>query len=286
MTNVTVTIDVHALDRPEDICYCNSWLQKKGIPATFLIPTALLDKPHLVPSLKALNNNFHEIGTHAHHHSDQEKFALQHGGPSELDFLRKSFLKFSEFYGFPPKSFRSPTWCYVNRNALEILYDLGYRVDASATPQRLGLFSPYPRQNPWLCTKRKPFFIFRNLLEIPTTCFIFPLGSPTFHTFRKWGSKLFLKMFIAESKLFGNTPINLMLHVDDFVSNAPPIPKHKKHLKDLLPRTPGGIMAKHWIRETDRHKISQMTHELINQLAQYSCYTLSGLYNKLYPHMK
>jgi len=283
MIDITLTIDIHAMDRPEDIRYCNSWLKNKNIPATFLIPTALLDTPHLAPCLKELDNGLHEIGTHAHHHSDEEKYLLQKGSKDSLGFLVESHKRFIDFFGYPPKSFRSPTWCYVNQQAFEILHELGYQIDASATPQRLGIFSPYPKQNPWLKTKRQPFFIYKNLLEIPTSCLIFPLGSPSFHTFRKWGSSLFLKTFIWEAQILHNPVINLMLHADDFVPTGPSQPKSPKRLSDLIPRTPGGILAKHWIRETDRYKISQITYGLINQLHGHSFNTLSSLYDKVCP---
>ena len=283
MIHSALTIDIHAMDRPEDIRYCNSWLQKKNIPTTFLVPTALLNEPHLKACLKELANGFHEVGTHAHYHSDQEKHLLQHGTKNELSFLIESHEKFRDFYNFEPKSFRSPTWCFVNQNACEMLHDLGYQVDASATPQRLGLFSPYPKQNPWLTTKRKPFFIYKTLLEIPTNCFIFPLGSPSFHTFRHWGSLLFLKALVWEAEIFQMPTLNVMLHVDDFVSTRPAPPKPPKRLRDLLPRTPGGILAKHWIRETDPKKICQITHAVVSELANYPFYTLSSLYEKVSP---
>lgn len=282
MINVALTIDVHAMDRPEDIRYCNSWLRNHEIPATFFIPTALLENDALADCFEELNDGFHEIGTHAHFHSDHEKYCLQHGDAKDLNFLRESQRRFIHFFGTEPKSFRSPTWCKVNQSALAILHDLGYDVDASATPQRLGIFSPYPKQNPWLKTPRRPFYIHADMLEIPTTCFVFPLGSPTFHTFRNWGSRSFIKALIKEAQWCKIPTLNIMLHADDFVPHGPSVAKHPKRLRDLWPRTPGGILAKYWIRETDRMKISQTTYNIIQDLMQFPFSTLKQLYTKLH----
>ena len=64
---------------------------------------------------------------------------------------------------------------------------LEYYVDASDTPQRLGIFSPYPTQNPWLWALRRPHFICDTLLEVPTSALVFPLASPTCATLRRLG---------------------------------------------------------------------------------------------------
>ena len=43
MMQVALTIDLHAGDRPEHIDRCNNWLRAREIPATFLVPTAMLE---------------------------------------------------------------------------------------------------------------------------------------------------------------------------------------------------------------------------------------------------
>ncbi len=44
MMQVALTIDLHAGNRPEHIDRCNDWLRAREIPATFLVPTAMLEQ--------------------------------------------------------------------------------------------------------------------------------------------------------------------------------------------------------------------------------------------------
>jgi peptidoglycan/xylan/chitin deacetylase (PgdA/CDA1 family) len=115
MMQVALTIDLHAGDRPEHIDRCNDWLRAREIPATFLVPTAMLEQESFRGPIARLRNWRHDVGTHAHTHSDEEKAGLQWGTVADLDFLRVSQEAYEVFFSRPPRSFRSPTWCWINR---------------------------------------------------------------------------------------------------------------------------------------------------------------------------
>ena len=85
--------------------------------------------------------------------------------------------------------------------AFATLDELGYRVDCSSTPQRPGILSSYPLRSPWLTARREPYFVSGQLLEVPTSCFLFPLGSPTFLTLRRAGSMAFLRLLALEARV-------------------------------------------------------------------------------------
>ncbi len=281
MSTVALTIDLHTGDSPDDILRCNEWLKKANLPVTFLIPTIMLNMSKFRSAIADLITGPHELGTHSHYHNDQEKQALQIGKGRALEFLSVSKKCFEDFLGFSPHSFRSPTCCKVNDFALDELRNLDYRIDSSSTPQRLGIFSSYPFQNPWLWSKRSPYFIRDGLLEIPTSCLLFPLISPTFLSFRHSGSLAFLSLFMWEARRFDRMVINLMLHIEDFLPGGLH-PKPAYRLKDLIPRTPGGWMAKHWIRERDRTKICKLVHRMVGQLSEFEFKTLKEISKQFY----
>ncbi|OGL43582.1 MAG: hypothetical protein A2161_21555 [Candidatus Schekmanbacteria bacterium RBG_13_48_7] len=279
--NAAITIDLHEEDDPYDIAYCHEWLQNAGVPATFFIPTMLLKQTRFKQVIASLNNWEHELGTHSHCHDADEIEALKSNDIKKLKFLTVSKYCFEDFFGFSPKSFRSPAWCQLGSSALNELAWLDYAVDSSSTPQRMGIFSSYPRENPFIFTRRIPYLINETILEIPTSTFIFPFASPSFQTFRFWGSMIFLVFFLVESKLNSNVVINVQFHPGDFSPNGLDYPKPRIKLQDFLPKTPGGIKAKFWIRERNRKKISRITHSLINNLTSARFNTLYQLYNKI-----
>ncbi|MFH1313390.1 MAG: polysaccharide deacetylase family protein [Candidatus Eisenbacteria bacterium] len=276
---VAVTVDVHTTDRPRDIAYCNHWLKAAGIPGTFLIPTSMLTVRKYRHTLAALASGEHEAGTHGHFHDLSEIEALKLDGEGDIGFLARSRDCFEDFFGFPPRSFRAPCWSGLSEQSLDELCCLGYQVDSSCTPQRLGVFSSYPTENPYFWSRRTPHFINETLLEIPTSALVFPLGAPTFETFRYSGTMLFMRLLLLEARLKPDVIINFMFHVYDFSPTGRIDPAPPRSFRDLLPRTPGGFGWKRWIRETDPRNLCRTTHAMLTCLRGSDFRTLSGFYS-------
>ena len=146
---IALTVDIHAEDRPADIGCAARWLREAGIPATFFVPSALFEHDAFRPHLVRLPTLGHEVGSHGHRHDFTEIRALMRGETADLAFLRRSHALYQEIFGSAPIAFRSPAWCPLGPAAIAMLVALGYRVDSSATPQRLPIFSSTPYANTW-----------------------------------------------------------------------------------------------------------------------------------------
>ena len=197
---IALTVDVHAEDRPADIRRAAAWLYEHGIPATFFVPSALFEDARFRPHVIRLPSLGFEVGSHGHQHDFIEIHALMRGGATDLDFLRLSHALYQEVLGDPPISFRSPAWCPLGPDAIAALVKLGYRVDSSATPQRLPIFSSTPYANTWLFARRTPYELAPGLLEVPTSCLLLPAASPTWLTLRRRASLAFLRLLLWEAR--------------------------------------------------------------------------------------
>jgi len=109
---------------------------------------------------------------------------------------------------------------------------------------------------------------------VPTSALVFPLASPTFATLRRLGSLAFLALFVLEAKLVRRRVVNLMLHVDEFAQEGAQTPRPAYRLGDLLPRTPGGIKAKLWLRERDPMNLHRTFRALLERLRPHNFRTL------------
>jgi len=215
--SLVITIDVHRGDDARAIDHCSGWLEERSLPATFFVPTALLRDDRLGPALRRLGSSVHAIGTHAHLHSRVEVAALREDDRRALSFLADSRDLHEAVYGQAPEFFRAPRWCAMSDGAFATLDALGYRVDCSATPQRPGILSADLLRSPWLRSPREPYFVSGRLLEVPTSCFLFPLASPTFRTLRRAASVAFFRLLALEAKLRSSLVLNLMFHPGDFL---------------------------------------------------------------------
>jgi peptidoglycan/xylan/chitin deacetylase (PgdA/CDA1 family) len=284
-----LTFDLHASDRAEDILACAQWLERHALPATFFIPTALLDEPGFEPALRAIDNGLNDLGTHGHKHDIAEMTALKSAdpGPQDLDFLDLSAELFQRFFGRSARVFRSPTWCYVNHPAALRLSELGYTVDSSATPQRPGLLSSHPWENPWLFSQRSPYYRTPSLLEIPTSCMLLPLNRTAFSLLRMPGTLAFVSLFMAEASLFPERSVVMQLHPDDLVPTAQDEPRSFR-LRDLLPLRGSGIVARYWLIDTNRHRSVARTIGACDALgvAGFEFLTLSQIHDRQQPALK
>jgi len=211
----------------------------------------------------------HEVGTHSHRHDTRERLALSAKQGASLDFLTRSALDFAEAFGREARSFRSPCWCGLSEAALDQLALLGYRVDSSSTPQRIGLLSSAPFENPWLFSARAPTFLRPTLLEIPSTSFIVPFGRMLLGIARLAGSRGLTAFFAAEAMLSAAV-VTIQLHPSDFLSDHPHGSTQRRFaLRDLVPRRGRGILARHWLADLDPLRLSQRVWAVLKQLQTF-----------------
>lgn len=268
---IALTVDIHAEDRPADVGRAAGWLHEQGIPATFFIPSALLEHPDFRPHIIALPALGFEVASHGHQHDYTEIRALMRGRGADLDFLRRSHNLYRDTFGCAPVSFRSPAWCPLGQAAIDTLVALSYRVDSSATPQRLPIFSSTPYANTWLCAQRSLHELAPGLLEAPTSCLLLPAASPTFLTLRRRAASAFLRLLLWEAQRWPDRVPCVQLHVSDFVPDAPPPPPEEKFgLGSFLPRRDGGLRFKVFLRERDPARVSRITQEIVGVLCQQS----------------
>jgi len=199
MMPIALTVDVHAEDRPADVSRAACWLYEHGLQATFFVPSALFEDAGFRHHLVRLPSQGFEVGSHGHQHDFAEIRALMRGRAADLGFLRRSHALYQETFSDAPVSFRSPAWCPLGPAAIDMLVALGYRVDSSATPQRLPIFSSTPYANTWLFVRRAPYELAPGLLEVPTSCLLLPAASPTWLTPRRWITAAFLRLLLWET---------------------------------------------------------------------------------------
>jgi hypothetical protein len=272
---VTVTIDVHESDTPRAVDTCSAALAERGVTATFFVPSALFHHDRLGPAVRRLGETTHAIGSHGHLHDQSEILALR--GRDGLGFLTESRDRFAQFYGYAPRFFRSPCWCELSDAAFVTLARLGYRVDCSSTPSRPGLLSSEPLANPWLSSPRKPYFVCGSLLEVPTSCLLLPLGSPTFLVLRTRASIAFCRLLLWEATVRPEIVVNVMLHTADFLDDWG-YGRLPFSLSDLLPQRDGGLTWRRFLRMSDPRRISSCVGAVVGSLGPVT--TLEDVYER------
>jgi hypothetical protein len=281
-----LTVDLHDGDEPSEIERCSDWLAAERAPATFFIPTTMLAIPRLRRALQHLAASGHELGTHGHFHRGEEALALQTGSRAAVSMLERSHGCFSDFFVRAPLYFRSPGWCGLGERSVEALNDLGYLVDASSTPQRPGILSSLPGHNPWLFSRRRVHPLQGSLLEIPTSSLLVPLGSPTFQTLRTPGSLVLTRLLMLEATLRHDVVVVAQFHVGDFFGDGESLRSPGSlTLRAFLPRTPGGIPAKLWLRELRRDRIAATTAAVHRTLRRFRPCSLRSIYERLILHV-
>ena len=267
MMTIALTVDVHQEDRPADVGRAAGWLAERGIPATFFVPSALFEDASFRPHIIRLPSLGFEVGSHGHDHDFVEIRALMQGATVVLDFLRRSHALYQETFGGSPVSFRSPAWCPLGPAAIDMLVDLGYRVDSSATPQRLPIFSSTPYANTWIRARRGVHELVPGLVEVPTSCLLLPAASPTWLTLRRRTASAFLRLLLWEARRWADRVLCVQLHVSDFVPDAaPPSREARLSLGSFLPRPDGGLRFKVFLREREPRRVYAITEEIMKIL--------------------
>jgi hypothetical protein len=277
MRACAITLDVHAGDSADDLLRAQATLRENALRATYFVPTGLLADAAMRRALRAIDDGEAEIASHGRDHDSVEVGALA-SSEGALDFLDRSKKEYEDFFGRAPVAFRSPCWCGLSARALDRLALLGYRVDSSATPQRLGLLSSSPWQNPWLTASRQPRFVRPELLEVPTSSFLFPFGSMSLALLRKWGALAFAASLAAEAWCTPSVVV-VQLHASDFVVHGGP-PARARRLRDLRLVPDHGWLARHWFVDLDRERMNARTLAVLAlfQHARLTSMTLSQIF--------
>jgi peptidoglycan/xylan/chitin deacetylase (PgdA/CDA1 family) len=276
--SVVITIDVHSGDNARAIDHCSGWVEERGLPATFFVPTALLGGDRLGSALRRLGSSVHAIGSHGHLHDGPEVVALRGRARAALSFLKHSRDLHEAVYGQAPETFRAPGWRAMSEVAFATLEELGYRVDCSSTPQRPGILSSDLLRSPWLRAPREPYFVSGRLLEVPTSCLLLPLASPTFVTLRREASVAFWRLLALEAMIRSRIVLNVMLHPLDFLPDLTRRRRRRLTLSDLVPRRDGGLIWRYFLHSRDPEKIVDCTHALMATALSSGVTTLREIY--------
>jgi hypothetical protein len=270
-----VTVDLHAIDLPEDIAFASEWLAGEGVAATFFVPSSLLLESRFATVLRALPELGHEVASHSHRHDWEEADALVTG--RDLGFLSASRALHEDFFQSAPLSFRSPHWSVLAPATIAELARLGYQVDSSATPQRLPLLSSRPFAAGWLFTPRRPHPLVPGLLEIATSTLLVPAGGSTFLILRR-ATRVYLGLLEAEARWTRGRVLVVQLHVEDLnldsrrVRGFGPLT-----LGDFMLRRRGGVGLKWSLQERDPRRITTVHHDLVRHLASLRCGRLADV---------
>ena len=144
---------------------------------------------------------------------------------------------------------------------------MGYRVDSSATPQRLPILSSTPYANAWLFARRGIHELAPDLLEVPTSSLLLQAASPTCLTLRHRPALAFLRLMLWEARRGADRVPCVQLHVSDFVpDSAPPSPEETLGLGSSLPQPNGGLRCKVFLRERDPGRVYAITQKIIEAL--------------------
>jgi len=274
-----ITIDLHDGDSKEDIDLAMQWLGKRGIAATVFIPTLMMEQSLYRDAAREMARAGHEIGSHGHRHDYEEMRALIGGSASDLEFLARSKAILGDVIGKAPTAFRSPCWCHLGRGAVTELAALGYTADSSATPQRLGSLSSTPFDNVWTLAPRRITRLASSLVEVPTSTFIIPAGSPTFLVLRGPASCALVRLLALESRLLPGRALTLQFHVSDFASHSTRPQKKRDPLtfRSFLPQRNGGFAFKRHLGSSDPAARQALTASIFDALGAARFMTLSEI---------
>ena len=274
-----ITIDLHSSDSPADIAESHAALARMGCVATYFLPTALLEDARFREALRAIDDGRTEIGTHGHRHDVIEIASLSGNGGGSLAFLERSAELYADHFRRRPRAFRAPQWCNLAERAVDALSELGYRVDSSSTPQRIGLLSSYPFENPWLLSPRRPTFLRPGLLEVPTSSFIVPFGGLSLAAFRKWGGLAFAGGFAVEALLTGRI-VTIQLHPAELVASGKP-PVRQRSIRDFMPVHGRGFGVRHWCLDEHPGRMRGRVLAVLGlfERMRFETMTLSGIYD-------
>jgi peptidoglycan/xylan/chitin deacetylase (PgdA/CDA1 family) len=223
---ILISLDVHShvyRDRLDEIPV---WIDKTlrilddiSIKSTFFFPANCAE---LIPKevLKAQSEG-HEIGCHSLTHMPDEQYNTM-SFADQKSKLSEAKKRLEEITLNEIVSFRAPVF-KLNGDTIRALDEVGFKLDSSVCPQRLGIISSDVKNIGWLYSPRKPYhpsydnpFTHGNasLWEIPVSSFIVPFMANLGMVFGGLVERLFFKCLYKESTMFNN-PIVYLFHPED-----------------------------------------------------------------------
>jgi hypothetical protein len=274
-----ITIDLHDGDDPVDIRVACELLKSRDIRATFFVPTGMLSQGKYRIAVREIVSHHHEAASHSHLHDYLEMRALMRGRQRDLRFLSVAKAIHEDTFGVAPSSFRSPCWCHLGPAAVAELAELGYSVDSSATPQRLGVFSSMPFENVWTFAPRHLRYIAPSLLEVPTSTFLVPAGSPTFSIIRSGPAGLLVRALAFEGRRCSRRVLSVQFHPHAFN----PLSTHtygrpaRLTARSFWLTAEGGFEFKHFLRSSDVASTVGLTKAILGIVAPFQCLRMSEI---------
>ena len=207
------------------IPYILDLYDKYNIKSTFFI-TGYIAK--LYPNIvKIISNRGHEIGSHGLTHEVNKAFDIL-PLKKQIMHLRESKNILEDLCSENVISFRAPA-LRVNRNTPTALYEAGFKIDSSISPQRFDFFFSFGSYEKIsrLFSPRKIYFASQNdlskkgnsnIIEVPLSSF----GLPFVGSLMRSNNKIFklLRLMLMYESVIRGTTINYYMHPTEFITET------------------------------------------------------------------
>jgi len=190
------------------------------IHATFFVTGDIAEQFPQIPRL--ITDNGHELGSHSYSHEDSCALDLL-GLDDQKSQMIKSKKILEDASGMEVVSFRAPA-LRVNNYTPQALYESGFKLDSSISPQRADMFFSFGalKKVKRLWAKRKPGFVDKcdlnkrgdyPIYEIPISALILPYVG-TMLRITPTATNILKAVLCCESIHTGQ-PINFLIHPNE-----------------------------------------------------------------------
>ena len=283
-TPIMISLDVHSHNYQDKLKEIPMWFEKTlrifddiAIKSSFFFVAECAEQ--FPNEVRMIQEEGHEIGCHSLKHLPDELYNVM-SFEEQKSKLAEQKKRLEEVTRNEIISFRAPTF-KINGNTIRALDEVGFKVDSSVCPQRLGIISSDVTNIGWLYSPRKPYhpsynnpFVKGNasLWEIPVSSFILPFMSNLGMALGKTIEKLFFKFLYTEATIFNN-PVVYLLHPEDICENAMGRKEKYQYKFDwwhLLPSKAYGFAIRYAIyHNKDPKKISKNIVDLFKAMKSH-----------------
>mgnify|MGYP004006697635 FL=1 len=252
---IIISLDVHTHVYQDKLNEVPVWIEKTlrvlddiSIKSSFFFPAECAEQ--MPREVRMILDEGHEIGCHSLTHKPDEQYNTM-PFDNQKNKLSEAKKRIEEVTIKEIVSFRAPVF-RLNGNTIRALDEVGFKIDSSVCPQRLGIFSSDITNIGWLFAPRKPYhpsydspFTRGNALlwEVPVSSFIVPFMANVGMAFGRMIEKLFFKFLHIESTMFNN-PIVYLFHPEDLEENRETL-QYKFHWNHLLPSKSHGFKVRY-----------------------------------------
>lgn len=270
------TIDIH--DRPdlaEMLNQCLDVINGNAVKATFFMPGLYATRRNIVPVLRRMLAEGHQVGCHGLDHAEDyyvDSCATQR---RNLASARK-FL--ADATGVSVGAFRAPAF-RISRDTLPLLQELNFTTDSSICSQRLPWLSSQVSNYHWLFAPRMPYHPSAKnpyargslkLLEIPISALGMPLMS-ALNAVQPWLTQGLLSVLRTEATVVAK-PIVYQCHPEDFVYREQPRRPVTLKWNSFIPSAKYGIPARWALEETDGATVYKDNTEIFEDILGASAF--------------